>query len=133
MVSTAFMVRVPSGPPRNLLWNVDQFHALGDLGCFEGRRVWLHDGVLIEEGPMNPPHRIALELTDTAMRAVFGVGWRVCIQMPLSLGQKTDPQPDVAIVAGSPRASTLHPTTASLVIEVSDTSLNNDLTTKAEL
>jgi Uma2 family endonuclease len=86
----------------------------------------------MEEGPMNPPHRIALELTDRAMRSVFGSGWRVCVQMPLILGQQTDPEPDLAIVKGDPRGSATHPTTAALVIEVADTSLNHDITTKAE-
>src|SRR6478736_2440229 len=54
---------VPATPPRNLLWTVDQFHYLGDLGVFEGRRAMLIAGVIVEEGPMNPPHRIALELS----------------------------------------------------------------------
>jgi Uma2 family endonuclease len=127
-----FITRVPSGPPRNLLWTVDQFHALGDLGCFEGRRAWLINGVIIEEGPMNPPHRIALELTDNAMRVAFGVGWRVCVQMPRDLGHTTDPEPDIAVVPGNPRVSASHPTTAALVIEVADTSLKHDITSKAE-
>ena len=53
--------------------------------------------------------------------------------MPLILGQHIDPEPDVAIVAGSPRDSKLHPTTASLVIEVSDSTLQYDTTTKVDL
>jgi Uma2 family endonuclease len=133
MLPPSIATRVPSGPPRNLLWTVPQFHYLGDLGCFEGRRAWLINGVIIEEGPMNPPHRIALELVDHAMRQIFSAGWRVCIQMPLVLGQQTDPEPDVAIVKGDPRVSTAHPSTASLIIEVADTSLNHDITTKAEV
>lgn len=132
-VVSAFAVRVPSGPPRPLKWTTEQFHALGDLGCFEGRRAWLIDGVIIEEGPMNPPHRIALELTDGVMRTVFGAGWRVCVQMPFDVRRATDPQPDIAVVPGSPRGATVHPTTAALVIEVSDSSLATDTTTKAEL
>ncbi|MBN9120041.1 MAG: Uma2 family endonuclease [Planctomycetes bacterium] len=122
--------RVPSGPPRNLLWTVDQFHYLGDLGMFEGRRAWLVDGVIVEEGPMNPPHRIALELCEETLRAVFGTGWRVYNQMPLVLGHATDPEPDLAVIAGSPRGATAHPTTAALVVEVSDTSLRYDTTVK---
>jgi Uma2 family endonuclease len=133
MLPPSIATRVPSGPPRNLLWTVPQFHYLGDLGCFEGRRAWLINGVIVEEGPMNPPHRIALELTDSLMRSVFGSGWRVCVQMPLVLGQQTDPEPDIAIVPGSPRGTSAHPTTAVLVIEVADTSLNHDTTTKAEV
>src|SRR5271156_3186188 len=117
---------VPASPPRNLLWTVDQFHYLGDLGMFEGRRAMLIDGVIVAEGAMNPPHRIALELATEAVRDAFGPGWRVCVQMPLVLGQSTDPEPDIAVVAGSPRTSTTHPTTAALVIEVADSSLRYD-------
>jgi Uma2 family endonuclease len=124
------VTRVPSGPPRNLLWTVDQFHYLGDLGMFEGHRAWLVDGVIVEEGPMNPPHRIALELCEEALRAIFGAGWRVCNQMPLVLGQSTDPEPDLAVIAGSARGATAHPTTAALVVEVSDSSLRYDTTVK---
>ena len=124
---------VPPGPPRNLRWTVDQFHYLGDLGMFEGRRAWLVDGVILEEGPMNPPHRIALELSEEALRVAFGTGWRVCNQMPLVLGQTTDPEPDLAVIAGSPRGATAHPSTAALVVEVSDSSLRYDTTAKLSL
>jgi Uma2 family endonuclease len=130
MLPPHIATRTSSGPPRNLLWTVDQFHYLGDLGVFEGRRAMLIDGVIIEEGPMNPPHRIALELATEVIRGAFGVGWRVCVQMPLVLGQTTDPEPDVAVIAGSPRGNAVHPTTAALVIEVSDTSLRYDTTVK---
>lgn len=122
----------PSGP-RPFRWTVQLFHHLGDLGVFEGRRANLIHGQLIEEGPMNPPHRIALELTDAAVRTAFGPGWRPCIQMPLVLGLGNAPQPDVAIVKGSPRDALVHPATADLVIEIADSSLTYDTTTKAEL
>jgi Uma2 family endonuclease len=121
---------VPAGPPRNLLWTVDQFHYLGDLGVFEGRRAMLIDGVIVEEGQMNPPHALALELSGEAIRVVFGTGWRVCVRMPLVLGQSTDPEPDLAVVAGSARGATTHPTTAALVLEVADSSLRFDTTVK---
>jgi Uma2 family endonuclease len=133
MLPLAIATPVLAGPPRNLLWTVDQFHYLGDLGVFEGRRAMLIKGVIVEEGPMNPPHCVALELATDLFRSVFQTGWRVRVQMPLSLGQTTDPSPDVAVVAGSARGSPLHPTSASLVIEIADTSLTYDTTTKAEL
>jgi Uma2 family endonuclease len=91
-------------------------------------------GVLLEQGPMNPPHATALELLVEVLRTAFGPGWRTRSQLPLVLGQDTDPFPDVAMVAGNPRtAPAAHPTTAALVVEVSDTTLNYDLTEKAEL
>ncbi|MBX9622865.1 MAG: Uma2 family endonuclease [Gemmataceae bacterium] len=119
---------------RPLRWTVEQFHRAGDLGLFEGRRAKLIHGVIVEEGPMDPPHGDALELTDAAVRAAFGPGWRFRVQMPLVLGQSTDPLPDMVVVAGSGRGPTgAHPTAAALVVEVADSSLSYDTTTKAEL
>ena len=133
MMPLSIATPVASGPPRNLLWTVDQFHYLGDLGMFEGRRAMLIEGVIVEQGPMSPPLAISLELTTDAIRAIFGTGWRVRVQLPLDLGQTTDPSPDLAVVAGTARGTSTHPSTAALVIEVSDTSLTYDTTTKAEL
>jgi Uma2 family endonuclease len=48
----------------------------------------------------------------------------------LILGQDTDPQPDLAVVPGRPRDYTGHPTTADLVVEVADTSLDFDTNDK---
>ena len=112
---------------------VDQFHHLGDLGTFEGRRAMLINGVIVEQGPMTPAHRIALELSESALRGVFGAGWRVCNQMPFVLGQTTDPKPDLAVIAGLPRGASAHPTSAALVVEVSDSSLRYDTTEKMSL
>ena len=125
--------RVPPGPPRNMVWTVDQFHYLGDLGAFEGRRPMLIHGVLVEEGPMNPPHAIAATKTEDLIREAFGKGWHVRVAKPLALGSSTDPQPDVAVLPGRAGDYTAHPTTAALVVEVSDTSLAFDTTVKAEL
>jgi Uma2 family endonuclease len=116
-----------------MLWTVDQFHYLGDLGMFEGRRAWLVDGVIVEEGPMNPPHAIAATKTEDAVRDAFGKGYHVRVAKPLVLGQSTDPEPDVAAVVGKPGDYTSHPTTAALVVEVSDTSLRYDTSVKLSL
>jgi Uma2 family endonuclease len=121
------------GWPRPFRWTVATFHRVNATGAFEGRRPMLIRGVLLEQGPMNPPHAVALELLSEVLRTNFGTGWRVRSQSPLVLGQDTDPFPDFAVLAGSARGGTGHPTTASLVIEVSDTTLATDMTEKAEL
>jgi len=126
-------VSVPTAGPRPFRWTVPLFLQFGDQGAFEGRRASLIHGQLMEEGPMSPPHRVALELTDAIVRAAFGPGWRPCVQMPLILSPTVAPQPDLAMVKGSPRAALAHPTTADLVIEIADSSLDYDTTTKAEL
>ena len=119
--------------PSSLTWTVEEFHFLGDLGMFEGRRAMVIDGVLVEEGPMNPPHAIAATKTADAIRDTFGKGHHVRVAKPLVLSPKTDPEPDVAVVPGKPSDYTDHSTTALLVVEVSDSSLRYDTSTKLSL
>jgi Uma2 family endonuclease len=119
----------PAGP-RPVRWTCAEFHRFGDMGVFEGRRAMLIDGVILEEGPMNPPHALTLELVEAALRTAFGSGWRIRSQSPLVLGQDLDPEPDFAVIAGTPRGSSGHPTTADLVVEVADSSLDFDTNEK---
>lgn len=116
--------------PKPVRWTCAEFHRLGDIGVFESRRPMLIDGVILEEGPMNPPHAITLELVEEALRIALGPGWRIRGQSPLVLGQYLDPEPDFAVLPGTARGSSGHPTTADLVIEVADSSLDFDTNEK---
>lgn len=118
--------------PQPRKWTVAEFDHLGSLGCFAGRRAFLLDGVILEQGPMDPPHANALEVLTEALRTIFGAGWRFRVQTPLHLDQFNNPMPDLAVVAGQPGYHAGHPTTAALVVEVSDATLQTDLTDKAE-
>lgn len=54
--------------------------------------------------------------------------------MPISVGNSSQPEPDIAAVARDERAyEDAHPTTALLAVEVADTSLRFDRSTKAAL
>ena len=132
MATTLLLPSPPpaAGGPRPLRWTCAEFHRFGDLGLFEGRRAMLIDGVILEHGPMNPPHPVTLGLAEEAIRTAFGAGWWVRPQLPLVLGLDTDPEPDLAVVPGRPRGYTGHPTTADLVVEVSDSSLDFDCSEK---
>lgn len=124
----------PGVAPGPFRWTVADFHRVGETGVFEGRRPVLIRGVLLEQGMMNPPHATGINTALEALRTAFGAGWYPRVQLPLVLGLDTDPLPDVAIVPGGPRTfATVHPTTAALVVEVSDTTLALDLTEKAGL
>ena len=114
-------------------WTVPEFHQMGELGWFEGRRAMLIRGVILEDDAMNPPHAIAGTKTEDLIREYFGRGWHVRVQKPLVLGQTTDPEPDVAVVIGRPGDYMAHPTTAELIVEISDTSLRYDTTEKMSL
>jgi Uma2 family endonuclease len=116
--------------PRPMHWTCAEFHRFGDMGAFEGRRAMLIDGVILEEGPMNPPHAITLGLVEEVIQTAFGSGWWLRHQSPLILDQDIDPEPDLAVVPGRPRDYVGHPTTAELVVEVADTSLDFDTNEK---
>jgi Uma2 family endonuclease len=100
------------------------------MGVFEGWRAMLIDGVILEQGPMSPPHATTLGLIAVALRTAFGDGWRFRNQSPLVLSQDLDPKPDFAVIAGTLRGSSGHPTTADLVVEVADSSLSFDTNEK---
>ena len=104
------------------------------LGWFAGQRVELIAGEIVTMPPLNPPHSMATKLTEKVLEAAFGPGYHARVQQPLSLGINSDPEPDVAVVSGSPRDYlTGHPTTSPLVVEVSESSLRFDQNTKGSL
>lgn len=125
--------RSPSAPTR-FRWTTAQYHRLADLGVFRNRRVELIGGEIFEMAPVNPPHAIAVELADTLLRAVFGPGHRIRVQQPMDLGRRSQPEPDLVVLSGSPRDDpSQHPSQALLVLEVSDSSLSYDRSVKTHL
>jgi Uma2 family endonuclease len=113
-------------------WTRREYERAVELGLFhEDEKLELIDGQLLVAEPHNPPHATGIDLVADALRAVFTEGWRVRVQLPLALGELSEPEPDVAVVAGSPRDySRAHPSRAVLVVEVADTSLRLDRTRK---
>ena len=69
-------------------------------------------------------HATAVSLTAKALGAAFGSGFEVRVQMPLALDEHSEPEPDLAVVAGDARDyRDAHPTRALLVVEVADKTL----------
>jgi Uma2 family endonuclease len=101
---------------------------------FGDQRVMLIDGEILTMSPMNEPHARAIVFVLQALQAAFGPNFTFRPQLPMDLGQTTDPEPDVMVVAGTPRSQpTTPPKTAALVVEVADTSLAFDINEKASL
>jgi Uma2 family endonuclease len=124
---------VPSSKPKPWNCTVEEFHDLGENNFFEGRRCFLITGIILDEGMMNHPQATAGTMSEEELRQCFGAGFYLSVEKPLVLGRTTDPKPDAAVIRGNPREATGHPTTAELVLEIADTSLQNDLTVKAPL
>ena len=115
-------------------WTKDEYYRLGELGFFRGQRVELIEGELMVQSPQGPLHFSEVDQVYLLLRQVFGAGYWVRAQGPVDLGQPSEPEPDVSVVPGS-RADYVqaHPTTAVLIVEVSDSTLNYDRRRKASL
>ncbi len=111
----------------------EQFLQMSELGYFKGQRVHLIRGELFAMPSMKEPNALAITYVADEMRRVFGTRNFIRVQMPIYPDLGSDPEPDVAVIAGSPRSQTGLPKFAILVVEVSDTSFDHDTTTKLEL
>lgn len=112
--------------PQPRTWTRSEYHRMGELGWFDGQRVQLIEGEVIVMSPQNFPHARTVDrvfrMLDAAVRPQF---W-VRSQLPVVLPDQSEPEPDISVVPGSETDYTDHPTTAHLVIEVSDTTLAFD-------
>lgn len=117
-------------------FTVEEYRRAGELGLFgPEERLELVDGEVIRKlSPQKEPHAIGTSLVLQALQRVFGAGYHVRCQLPMSLGAEDEPEPDICVVVGNPRDyRASHPITAVLVAEVSDTSLAYDRHEKASL
>ncbi len=123
--------------PGHHLWTREKYERATELGLLgPDDRVELIEGEIVQKMPQNSPHSTAISLTQDALRLAFPVGFVVRPQLPLSVGDLSQPEPDLAVVAGSARDySRTQPDAADavLVVEISDSTLLPDQTTKAAL
>jgi Uma2 family endonuclease len=114
-------------------WTKAEYHRMGELGWFHGQRVELIEGEVMVLSPQRFLHYSSTDRTAEVLRGAFGPGFWVRVQAPLDLRAASEPEPDVSVVAGSREDYQAHPTTALLLVEVSDTTLANDRRRKGSL
>ena len=101
-------------------WTRSQYARLIDRGVLdEDTPIELLDGLLIVKEPQSSPHRTAVLLVAKALERAFGEGWFVQVQSPIGLDDRSEPEPDISVVRGSPRDYTYaHPARPALIVEV---------------
>ena len=116
-------------------WRRVEYERLVGTGFFRpGDPVELVGGQLIVAEPRGSRHFAAVQAMEEALRAAFGRGWQIRGQGPLALDDESEPEPDVAVVAGSFRDYVHgHPSRPALVVEVSESSLALDRDHKGSL
>jgi Uma2 family endonuclease len=127
--------------PTPRLWTREEYYQLAETGLFsDGKHVELIEGMIVNMSPVYEPHFVSV--TTRLRKALFaleGPGRHLRLQGPLSLGpdyRPSDPEPDGALVEGEPEdyEDAGHaPTSALLVIEVSEASLKRDRGWKSSL
>jgi Uma2 family endonuclease len=118
--------------PTRRLWTRDEYYRMGEMGLFLGQRVELIEGEIMVFSPQNWPHTSTVARVGEVLQRVLGAGFWVRMQFPLNLST-SDPEPDLSVVAGRLEDYSDHPTTAVLIVEVSETTLHFDRTRKASL
>ncbi len=125
-----------SEPNRTLhSWSRSEYERMVDTGVFSAEaRLELVDGEIVEMSPQKSPHATGTALVEAALRRCFGAGFHLRGQMPLAIDDRSEPEPDVAVVEGKIRDySSHHPRTAILLVEVADSTLAFDRMKKAEV
>ncbi len=126
---------MPGSEMRTKRWTRVEYERLIDLGAFGPEdRLELIGGQLVVREPQGRPHSTGIRLVAGALRAAFGPDWNVDAQLPVALDEESEPEPDVAVVAGGPRDYVAsHPSRPALVVEIALTSLALDRGEKASL
>ncbi len=115
-------------------WTRREYYRMAELGFFEGKRVELIEGEIIEMAAMKTAHATGLGLVSQALSKVFSEDYIVRTQMPMSFGKANEPEPDAAVVKGIFRDYMIsHPKNAELIVEVSDSTLRYDQRVKSGL
>ncbi|HEY0602208.1 MAG TPA: Uma2 family endonuclease [Herpetosiphonaceae bacterium] len=120
--------------PQVHLWTRDEYYKMAEVGLFDQKRVELIEGRVIEMSPMGSVHATVVTLTARPAERAFGPAYFVRWQMPFTVSDLSEPEPDVAVIQGNVREYTIaHPTTAALIVEVAETSLTYDRIEKNSL
>jgi Uma2 family endonuclease len=106
-------------------WTRHEYERLIDHGFLdEDEPIELLDGLLLVKEPQHSPHRTSVLLVAKAVELAFGEGWFVQTQSPIILDHRSEPEPDVCVVRGSPRDYVdAHPRRPALIVEVAQSGL----------
>ena len=116
-------------------WTTAELLRLKDLGAFDGddHRFELIGGEIVPMSPNGRRHEVIREDLEQLLRALTPLDIRIIGEPQLNLADDTYTKPDLLVRPAGIRTPDVRGDTALLVIEVADTRLTYDLTTKAAL
>ncbi|WP_204104150.1 MULTISPECIES: Uma2 family endonuclease [Spirulina sp. CCY15215] len=113
------------------LWTVEEYHYMAEVGILGiDESVELVAGQIIKKmSPQKTPHATALTLTRLLLEERLGKQVLVRTQLPITLSNYSEPEPDVAVVMPDVlRYLEHHPCVSEiyLIIEIADTTSKTD-------
>ncbi len=106
-------------------WTKREYNELVDRGVLKGR-IFLYRGELLEMPAMGALHCFGVSNVADWLSDTFRPEYRVRIQLPFECPDESEPEPDAAVVTHEQMARLPHPNQALLVIEISDSSIEED-------
>ena len=114
---------------------VDEYHRMIEAGTLgEDDRVQLIAGAIVAMTPQGPAHALAIQNLTHLVARGLAADLALRPQLPLTLPDDSEPEPDLAVVRlADARSREHHPRTALFVVEVAGDSLRLDRQAKAAL
>lgn len=108
--------------------HVREYQRMIQAGVFdEDEAIELLGGVIVRMSPQNADHALVVERLNDPSFVELPPDHVIRCQLPLSLSETDEPEPDVAVIErATPRSRHAQPTTARLVFEVAGESLRKD-------
>ena len=118
-------------------FTVDEYHRMAEAGILtEDDRVELIEGEIVDMSPIGSRHAACVKRMTSFFYRQVGQKAIVSVQDPIRLTERSEPQPDVALLRPRPDFYTqAHPGSEDvlLVVEVAETSPDYDRTVKVPL
>jgi Uma2 family endonuclease len=128
---------VEPGPPVPRLFSVDEYYAMAQAGILQpDERTELLEGVIFCMAAMGSRHAARVTRFGYRLIAAFMGRALVRIQAPIHMGERSEPEPDIAVVrlrADDYEDAHPVPQDVYLLVEVSDSSLVFDRRRKLPL
>lgn len=116
-------------------FTLDEFTKIVETGVFEGWKVELDQGIIVRMSPSQRLHTYYKTFVDRELYEAFRTRatlWTVCTELTLRLGSATLREADNAVIATlTPEKEYSLPSDVLLVVEVSVTTRDYDVTNKA--
>jgi Uma2 family endonuclease len=117
-------------------FSTDDYHQMGAADLFEGKRVELLEGQIVDMSPIKPKHAGVVAFLIHYLSRQLSDEYIVNAQNPIALSNQSEPEPDISVLryrADFYQRSHPQPEDIHLLIEVADSSLDKDQKVKLPL